>query len=81
MLTVATPLAQELSMLRSAAMPLNDAPYPTEVGTATETETSPDNARKRPFHSSDRHHAVCRTNSVRMVHLVERLWRPATPTS
>ena len=27
--------AQELSMLRSAAIPLREVPYPTEVGTAT----------------------------------------------
>src|SRR4029079_6331935 len=35
MLTTVTPGAQEFSMPSRAAMPPNEAPYPTDVGTAT----------------------------------------------
>lgn len=70
-------------MLRSAAMPLNDAPYPTEVGTAiTGTETSPPTtlASAPSIPATATTQFAARIPSAWSI-WSSSLWRPATPTS
>src|SRR5437879_5488237 len=80
MLTTVTPDAHELSIPSSAAMPPNEAPYPTLVGTAiTGTGTSPPttlgSAPSMP--ATTMIAAALRSSSV----CARMRWMPATPTS
>src|SRR5665647_1814539 len=80
MFTTATPGAQALSIVRSAATPPNAAPYPTEVGTATT------GADTRPATTPGRAPSIpATTTSARALRSRSRRastrCRPATPTS
>src|SRR5450756_870155 len=80
MFTTATPGAQALSIVRSAATPSNAAPYPTEVGTATT------GADTRPATTPGRAPSIpATTTSARALRSRSRRastrCRPATPTS
>src|SRR6266568_4834300 len=79
-LTTVTPEAHELSIPSSAAMPPNEAPYPTLVGTAiTGTGTSPPTTlgSAPSIPATTMITAALRSSSV----WVRMRWMPATPTS